>query len=263
VTAPTTRRPISLTPRGILATIFVFAVSAGCVRLGFWQLDRMRQRAAINAALESRLAGDPVVLDQAPRDTSGWLFRRVTIRGRFDGQRSIVLPGHSLRGAPGVHLLTPLRLDNDAAVNGGAAVLANRGWLPAADGATVDLDAYAADSEVVATGLVVPFPTGPVTRRGTAATASSSDGGFRRVWFAMDEAALRRQFPYELGQIQVQLLPDDSAAELPVRIPVPALDPGPHLGYAIQWFSFAVIGVVGWLVLFLKSGVARVPRPRR
>jgi cytochrome oxidase assembly protein ShyY1 len=34
-------------------------------------------------------------------------------------------------------------------------------------------------------------------------------------------------------------------------IPAPALDNGPHLSYAIQWFSFATIALVGgalWLV---------------
>jgi len=254
----TPRRPISLTPRGILATIFVFAVAAGCVRLGFWQLDRMRQRAAINAGLLSRMEAEPVLLEQAPRDTSGWLFRHVTLSGQLDGQRSIVLPGHAFRGAPGVHLLTPLRLSN------GTAVLVNRGWLPAADGATVDLGQFAADAPITATGLVLAFPAERRTRRRVALppSTSSSDISFRRVWFAMDEAALRRQFPYELGRIQVQLLPGDSAAELPVRLPAPALDPGPHLGYAIQWFSFAIIGVVGWFALFLKSGVARTGKLR-
>jgi cytochrome oxidase assembly protein ShyY1 len=31
--------------------------------------------------------------------------------------------------------------------------------------------------------------------------------------------------------------------------PLPALDDGPHLTYALQWFSFAVIAVVGGALL--------------
>jgi cytochrome oxidase assembly protein ShyY1 len=30
-----------------------------------------------------------------------------------------------------------------------------------------------------------------------------------------------------------------------VRLEVPALDEGPHLSYAIQWFFFAAVAVVG------------------
>jgi len=33
----------------------------------------------------------------------------------------------------------------------------------------------------------------------------------------------------------------------------PALDNGPHLSYAIQWFSFAVIAVVGTILLLKKQ----------
>jgi surfeit locus 1 family protein len=68
------------------------------------------------------------------------------------------------------------------------------------------------------------------------------------VWYAIDEAALRRQFPYRLLDVQLQLVPDDSRG-LPRRLPAPTLDEGPHIGYAIQWFSFAAIAVIGWIVL--------------
>jgi surfeit locus 1 family protein len=251
VTSTTARRPISLTPRGIIATLFVFAVAVTCIRLGFWQLDRRKQRAQINAAIESRWTADPVVLDHSPRDTTGWLFRKVSVQGSLDDARSIVLPGHSFRGAPGVHILTPLLLGN------GSAVLVNRGWAPAADGATVELDSLRGDFAGSATGLVLPFPSGRTASSDAGTAPAASTDEFRRVWFAMDEAALRQQFPYELGRVQVQLLPGDSPAQLPLRLPPPALDPGPHLGYAIQWFSFAVIAVVGWFLLFMKSSVAR------
>jgi len=36
-----------------------------------------------------------------------------------------------------------------------------------------------------------------------------------------------------------------TASNRVARLPPPALDEGPYLGYAIQWFSFAIIAVVG------------------
>ena len=42
--------------RGTLAFVVVAtAVSLGCVRLGFWQLERLRERRAINSQVTSRL----------------------------------------------------------------------------------------------------------------------------------------------------------------------------------------------------------------
>jgi len=31
----------------------------------------------------------------------------------------------------------------------------------------------------------------------------------------------------------------------PVRLGLPVMDDGPHLNYAIQWFTFAVVALVG------------------
>ncbi len=253
------QRPVSITTRGLLASIGVLLVALACVRLGFWQLDRLRQRRASNTLLQARLAAPPVELGSAPRDSAGWLYRRVLLHGRLDTPHSIILPGLAYRGTPGAHVLTPLLLDN------GEAVLVDRGWMPAADGATVDFE-HLPDSTLVSTpGIVLRFPGEEPWRRSLPASArvgTPVSGGFRRVWFAMDETALRNQFPYPLGATLVSLLPVPGVTALPVRSPLPALDEGPHLGYAIQWFSFAAIAVIGWLVLVARGSVPRTgPAP--
>lgn len=239
------RQPLSLTPAGIAGTLLAFAVAAVCVRLGFWQLDRRAERAAQNTRLEARLAEDPVPLPAPPRDTTGLLYRQVTLSGLFDHGRSIVLPGRALRGTPGVHVVTPLLLA------AGGAVLVNRGWLPSPDAATVDLSPLDDASPIALTGLALPFPgagfDAPAADRTVGAEA------FRIVWYAPDEARIRAQFPYALGAVLVQALPADDAPRFPERLQPPPLDPGPHLGYAIQWFSFASIAIGGWLLVFLKG----------
>lgn len=248
-----TRQPLSITPRGVVGTILVLLVAGACVRLGFWQLERRTQRAALNAGLSARLAEPPVALERAPRDTAGWLYRRAHISGVPDASRAIILPGRLYQGAPGVHVLAPVPLPT------GDAVLVDLGWAPAADAATVPLDSLDLDSPIDATAIVLPFPgDGPGARQ--SASSGPTPGEFRRVWYAVDPDAMRAQFPYALSAIQLQLLPDDDAPSLPVRQAAPALDPGPHLGYAIQWFSFATIAIVGWLVMVAKTSVSRPAR---
>ncbi len=34
----------------------------------------------------------------------------------------------------------------------------------------------------------------------------------------------------------------------------PSRDPGPHLSYAVQWFSFAAIFLLGWIALLVRRG---------
>ncbi|MGD8276450.1 MAG: SURF1 family protein [Gemmatimonadota bacterium] len=247
MTSTPSKRTLSVTPGGIAGTILAFAVAAVCIRLGVWQLHRRLERAAQNDRLEARLTLPTIRLPDAPRDTTGLLFRRVEVVGHFDDARSIVLPGRALRGTPGVHVVTPLRLDD------GSVVLVNRGWLPSPDAAHVDLAPFSDTARISIEGLALEVPgagtPAGMENRGDVAAADT----FRRVWYVPDEATLRAQFPYALGAIMVQALPAPDAPRFPERLEPPPLDPGPHFGYAIQWFSFAAIAIAGWILVVLKS----------
>jgi surfeit locus 1 family protein len=243
----TAARTLSVSRAGLIGTGVVLVVALVCVRLGFWQLARREQRQARNAALVQRLTAAPLALQRAPTDTTGLIFTPATVEGRYDHHHTIVLAGRSLRGIPGAHVLTPVIFPG-----GGSAVLVNRGWMPAADGATVKLDSLDHPLDAKVTGLLVPFPS--AQRRGATVNTDSS---FRRVWFTVDAKALRAQFPYAVSPIQLQALPGPDAPQFPIRLPRPELDEGPHLGYAIQWFSFALIFLVGWVTLMLRKGELR------
>ncbi|HEY8470092.1 MAG TPA: SURF1 family protein [Longimicrobiales bacterium] len=243
--------PLRLTRAGIAGTLLALAAAAVCARLGVWQLDRLAQRREQNAVIAERLARAPLTLQDLPPDTAGLLYRVVTLEGDYDVARSIVLRGRALHGAPGVHVLTPLRLP------GGAAVLVNRGWVPSPDAATVELATIPPPRPGALRGLALPYPA-----QGDAVT---EDAGFRRTWTQLDLAALRRQYPYALADFYVQALPPDSgdAASVPRPLAPPELDDGPHLGYAVQWFAFATIALVGWTTLVLRRGSQPTHRPIR
>lgn len=231
---------LEITKGGLLASLAVLLVAALCVRLGFWQLDRLDQRVERNRAVAERMEAPPATIEGAVRDTAGLLFRRVELHGRYHHDLAFVLAGRGHAGAPGVHLFTPLRLSGD-----GPAVLVNRGWLPAPDAANADLS---------------PFRTsGPDTVRGLAMALPERDDvpdpdRFRATWFRLDASALRAQYPYPVEPYYVQRLPEgDGPRPLPIAVDPPALGRGPHLGYAVQWFSFASIAVIGWLIMVVRS----------
>lgn len=239
-------RPLELTRAGIIASVAVLVVVAVCVRLGFWQLDRRDQRLTRNAAVAERLDSEPLVLDGMPRDTAGLTYRRAVVSGVLEGDASVVLAGRSHGGAPGAHLLSPLRL-------GTGALLVNRGWLPAPDATTVDLEAVALDGEVRIEGVLLPFPDVDIE--------GSGSGAFRRTWYRFDEEAIRAQYPYPVAAVYLQATSQpsgpaapDTARGLPVILGPPSLDQGPHLSYAVQWFSFAAIFLIGWLALLVHRG---------
>jgi surfeit locus 1 family protein len=221
--------------------VVALLLAVGCVRLGVWQLDRLQHRRARNAALASARARPPVELrEKLPLDSVRG--RRVRARGVYDYAHERVAHGRSYEGVPGVDLVTPLRLADGR----GGAVLVDRGWAPSPDGYHVEQGAYREpdSASVVGLGVVAPRWRGDV-----------------------DPEQLGDSLPYRLEPFMVQQLPDSPRAtrpgpalSLPRRWALPALSDGPHLSYAVQWFSFAAIIVVGSLALARSRAQAQRPR---
>jgi surfeit locus 1 family protein len=210
------------------------------VRLGIWQLHRREERRARNAMIAARLDSAEVDVTALPRDTARVRFRRVRVRGIADYEHELVWAARSYKGSPGVNLLTPVRVPGRD-----TAIIVDRGWVYTPDGATVDLAKWH-DRDSVFSGFVEDLPA-----RGGASYASRP-----RVIARLAYDVVGRSLPYPVSPFYVVALGDSTIApDRLARLRVPALDEGPHLSYAIQWFSFAIIALVGAAV------VIRQPRP--
>lgn len=248
-----------------MGTVGVLIVAAVCVRLGFWQLDRLAQRRALNAAIAARAEMPPLSLERLPSDTTGIGLRRVVLTGEYLNDATVVLAGRSHGGLPGVHLFTPLQLDGS-----GDVILVNRGWVPSPDAATVDLSEYVQEGRVTVNGIFLPFeddgaesgivstiPAGAGGATGAGAETSGAgpgSPGWRVVWHRLDGRGMVAQYPAAYPSLYVQAVAMDESNVLPLELPIPELDEGMHLSYAIQWFSFAVTFLVGWTVVLLRRG---------
>jgi surfeit locus 1 family protein len=75
------------------------------------------------------------------------------------------------------------------------------------------------------------------------------------VFNRVDVARIASQLPYEVAPVSLVSAEDQTHAELPTLDDVPDLDDeGPHLAYAVQWFGFAIVGVVGFFFLARRKG---------
>lgn len=232
---------------------FALLIFAMMVGLGFWQLARLGERRAANAARLALLATNPTTLTGQEADPAALVGRKVRLSGTYLSDESVVLRGQkSDSGVDGVHLVTPLLLSG-----GDRAVLVDRGWLPASQRSPGALSAYAVPREVTLEGLARPpqlRPDSPLAPRDLPMPGASRI----EAWVRVDVAGLQRQVSAPLLPLFVEALPAEGDPPLP-RPPDPRrLDEGPHLGYALQWFSFAAILAVVYAALIRQE----LARPR-
>lgn len=216
---------------------------AVCVRLGFWQLDRLEQRRTYNAALRTATALPALELDSftiqaIARNPGRFINRRVRARGSYAPSGEVVLRGRSQGGRPGVHLVTPLRLQAS-----NTAVMVNRGWAPSPDALTVNLDSLREPGVQSVGGLLLAVPAegpGPQPAGGT--------------WLRLHLPTLKERAGYPLLPLYIQQTSPSAGAAALQRVPAPELSEGSHLSYAIQWFSFAAIALIGFAVMLRRRG---------
>ena len=224
--------------RKIVLSVIAITLAIVFLALGGWQVRRLSERQAHNAFLASRRYGPILPLDSLPADTAEARFRRVHITGGYDYGKEIIYTLRGRNGSPGVNILTPLLRNRKD-----TAVLVNRGWVYSPDGTTVDLSRWREADTVNAHGFVETFPTqGPFQPPNPARPRA-----FRRL----ERAALEKAFPYPIANYYVVLTDSSSSATAPPRVEPLPLDEGPHRSYAIQWFSFAAISIIG-LVTFIR-----------
>lgn len=260
--------------RSILLAIVALIIAGVCIRLGMWQLERLSERRAENQRVRAGLAGNPLAIDAIGTDSSRSRALRVHVSGTYDFEHEVAVVNRSRDGAPGVNILTPLRVPGRD-----TAIVVNRGWVYSPDGATVDLTLWREPAAAEGTAYVSWLHVAATTQAGSGATsATATRDGPRRV-MRLERQTIARMMPYPIAPYQLILIDDAVAAGAsgaayddatpgpfgtavndstrPIRIPLPALDEGPHKSYAAQWFAFAAISLLG------TAAVLRKEWPRR
>ena len=234
--------------RTLLFCVLALAATTLFVRLGFWQLQRLHERQARNAIVARRQHAAPVPFGALPRDTADVRYRPTTVAGAYDYPNELVLTSRTHNGAPGVELLTPVRV-----AGSDTAVLVDRGWVYAPDGSTVDRARWREGDSAHVGGYVELY-----TPDGEGGPTMARDPHVVRRASRRDVAA---KLPYPVAPYYVLYTSDTAGSRHPVRREPAALDDGPHRSYAFQWFSFAVITLAGAAAVVRKERVRQATQP--
>ena len=237
-------------PRWIVAIIVGVLISVVFVRLGMWQLDRLEERRAFNATVVARTA-EPVrplggVLGQYEGTVDEMKHRQVRVEGVYRVEDEFFSVGRLVDDISGTLVATPLDLDD------GTVLIVVRGLVPPGTPGPPAQGYEPPEGRVVLEGRLddgeAPTAIGePDPADGELVSLSRLDLEYIDRWVDGDvlpvTLMLENQDPID---------PEG----MPVRIPSEELTEGSHLGYAVQWFAFALIVSVGVAALVFRAGTA-------
>lgn len=214
-----------------LGTIVVLLAIPMFIKLGLWQYHKAEQKLQLQQQFDRYLHAPAVPLPVTMDDATAWRYHRVRVTGVYDASHQILLDNQVYQDRAGYHVLTPLR------TAGNRLVLINRGWVPGAADHTRLPQTTVPTGEQTITGQVWIPPSKFFSLESTAPQDSPS--AWTPVWQNLDMARYAGIVQQPVSPIIIRL--DQDAAGGYVRDwPRPAERIETHIGYAYQWFGFAV-----------------------
>lgn len=204
--------------------------------LGHWQLDRAEQSQAVARTVRERAALPPVPLTVDGAGVEEMKYRRVFVQGEFEPGDRIFIDGRKRNGRLGYHLIVPFRVEGSK-----VRLLVNRGWV-----SDTDIPALSTGSHVQG---VVAAARVPPLRMGLGTVAAN------RPWPYLDVERFARTGGYPV--LPFVLIEQGPLADEVIAAGLERADKwGMHIGYAIQWFVFALLA--GILAIFMiRTGSRR------
>lgn len=219
---------------GYFSLLLVFSIA--CVWLGNWQFERRAQARAEIARIDANYDAAPIPLTEAIPDTASFdidanKWQMVLLRGQYEGDIFLARNRPGPNGV-GSNLIQAFRNDD------GSVIFIDRGWVAVAatEEVTAGLPAAPRGEAIVSARLRASEPV--ITGR---TSAGNSVASINVPELAQLSGVSGPVYTAAFGQV-VKEVPSGESGVLATR---PARDEGPHLSYALQWYIFIIIAVLG------------------
>lgn len=221
------------TSRWVSFTALVVAVIIGFGFLSRWQFDRAEQQRQERLTIElGQVIEDPQVDISAASE-----FSRVTVSGQYLDQ-NILIRQRPLDGGNGYWVLTPLQPDANVDM-----IWILRGWL-------------SVSTQALEVPPIPSAPTGDITIEGAVRVfeepRSDVSGLPDQVISRMSQEELS---PSGVSQDRVLQLIQSNPPDDLIPVPLPEIDEGQNISYAVQWLLFALVAMGGWFIFLRREAM--------
>jgi len=213
------------------------------IKLGLWQYSKAKLKQEIqtsyNASLDNAALNLPTKLEKLDE----WKYKKVKVKGHYETKYQILLDNQVEDSRAGFHVLTPLKIENRADY-----VLVNRGWV--AGGAThTDLPVINTPEEAIDVVGLVWVPSKKIFTLESTVEKSQ----WNSVWQNMDMERFQKSVTISMLPIVIKLDAKSNAGGFVRNWQLPAEKIATNMGYAYQWFGFAIASIMIFLYTSIKK----------
>jgi surfeit locus 1 family protein len=223
-----------------LATIIVMTI---CIKLGFWQYNKAQTKLVLQEQMELGLEVAPVGLPDSIQSKEVWRYKRVKFSGVYASQYQILLDNKVNEGVVGYHVLTPMKIEGAKQEY----VLVNRGWVAGNLNRNIPKVTTPEGKQTIQGDIFFPL-----TKFFTLESPQTSEK-WQGVWQHIDMQRYTDAVPFGVVPYVVRLDAQSTGGGFSRNWPLPANRITVHLGYAYQWFGFALTLFVIYIVLNFKK----------
>ena len=242
----------------IWMTLATLATMALCIKAGLWQYNKAELKQSLQTQLNARLAEPPAALtdlftaDKLIADKVAHLenlrYRRVKFTGIYDTRYQVLLDNQVENTVAGYHVFTPVKIEGSQFY-----VLVNRGWIKGSADRKPPVVIAPQGRQEIAGDIALP-----AKKFFTLEAPPAKDGKWQpilqnQVWQHLDLQRYIKSVPFAVQPFVVRLDAKSKAGGFARNWPAPGERVSMHLGYAYQWFGFALTLLVIYIVLNVKQ----------
>ena len=214
------------------------------IKLGLWQYNKAKLKQEIQTSYNASLDHEALSLPARLDNLDEWKYKKVKIKGHYETEYQILLDNQVEDSRAGFHVLTPLKIEGSSDY-----VLVNRGWI-AGSATHTDLPAVTTPEGSVEIVGLVWLPSKKIFTLENKAEQSQ----WSKVWQNMDMDRYKNSVPIPMLPLVIKLDAKSNAGGFVRNWQLPAEKIATNMGYAYQWFGFAVASIL----IFLYTSIRKV-----
>jgi len=219
----------------ILALLGIILFSS----LGTWQVYRATEKQQLQDEMDIRLEQEALSLERDIDDIEAKKYIKVEATGRYDSLNEILIDNIINNGKAGYHVLTPFILKEDNSV-----IMVNRGWIPLGRDRQKLPELRSPQEQLKIHGIIAPHRSQPPLILGQLDIKT-------KVWLYFDKMVFEKKIGTTILPVVILLNKNDKYGYVR-EWPKYKEKVGMHIGYAIQWYVFAIIVLATYLGVNFK-----------